>query len=121
LPAAAQDLLFDRIDQLSAPASQVIVEALASDFLDPERLDRQRAQMERHLAARPDAQECEMPSLDSLWYLEERSDVAQWLDDRGWTVSAIGARDFEARHDRGPADEVAQDAVSTVFLAAVKG
>ncbi|MBV8929576.1 MAG: SAM-dependent methyltransferase, partial [Mycobacteriaceae bacterium] len=32
LPAAAQDLLFERIDEMSAPGSRVAAEAMASDF-----------------------------------------------------------------------------------------
>ena len=35
LPAAAQDLLFDRIEGLAAPGSRVGIEALSPDFADP--------------------------------------------------------------------------------------
>ena len=36
LPAAAQDLLFDRIQDLAAPGSRLAVEGLGPDFADPD-------------------------------------------------------------------------------------
>jgi methyltransferase (TIGR00027 family) len=51
LPAAAQDLLFDRVQELSAPGSRIAVEAFGSGVLDPDSMARQRAQMEKYRAA----------------------------------------------------------------------
>src|SRR6202042_3768038 len=45
LPAAAQDLLFERIDRLTAPGSRVAVEALGPTFLDPEIRSKRRERM----------------------------------------------------------------------------
>src|SRR6201995_4841911 len=47
LPAASQDLLFERIDTLTAPGSRVAVEALGPKFLDEEVRSKRRERMER--------------------------------------------------------------------------
>ena len=47
LPAAAQDLLFERIDGLTAPGSRVAVEALGPTFLDEKIRSKRRERMER--------------------------------------------------------------------------
>jgi O-methyltransferase involved in polyketide biosynthesis len=48
LPATAQDLLFERIQTLTAPGSRVAAEAPGPDFTSPDIRDRQRAQMQRY-------------------------------------------------------------------------
>ncbi len=47
LPATAQDLLFDRIQGLTAPGSRVAVEALSPNFADPELRAQRRERMEQ--------------------------------------------------------------------------
>jgi methyltransferase (TIGR00027 family) len=47
LPARAQDLLFDRVHALSAAGSRLAVNAPSKDFLNPDRLAREREQMQR--------------------------------------------------------------------------
>ena len=47
LPAAAQDLLFDRINGLTASGSRVAVEALGPKFLDPQVRAERRERMDR--------------------------------------------------------------------------
>src|SRR6201999_233894 len=47
LPAAAQELLFERVQGLTAIGSRVAVEALGPKFLDPETRAKRRARMER--------------------------------------------------------------------------
>ena len=32
------------------------------------------------------------PTLEELWFLEERADVADWLGEHGWQVTATEAR-----------------------------
>src|SRR6202034_3904685 len=73
LPAAAQDLLFERIDALTAPGSRVAVEALGPTFLDEEIRAKRRARMERlrELMAKADPDR-DIPRTDELWYFEER-------------------------------------------------
>ena len=88
LPAAAQDLLFDRIHDLAAPGSRIAVEGLGPEFFFPERraLRRERMDRVRELMAETDSQ-LEVPTVDELWYFEEREDVGDWLRRRGWDVS----------------------------------
>lgn len=105
LPAAAQELLLERVNALSAPGSRIAVEAPGPGFNDPDLHARQRAQMERvrDLAARLGDQR-EIPDVQDLWYLEDRADVGDWLRDRGWQVSAVAAEELMASYDRPPAD-----------------
>lgn len=47
LPAAAQDLLFERVQELTAAGSRVAVEALGPKFIDPEFRTKRRERMDR--------------------------------------------------------------------------
>ena len=58
LPATAQDLLFERVNALSAPGSRLAVEAFGADFFDPEYLAERSEQirkLRRGGGRRPDA------------------------------------------------------------------
>jgi methyltransferase (TIGR00027 family) len=105
LPAAAQQLLLERVNALSAPGSRIAVEAPGPGFNDPDLRARQRAQMARvrHLAARLGEQR-EIPDVQDLWYLEDRADVGDWLRDHSWQASVVAAEELMASYDRPPAD-----------------
>jgi O-methyltransferase involved in polyketide biosynthesis len=105
LPAAAQDLLFERVHALSAPGSRIAVEAPGPDFNDPAVQARQRSQMQRmrDIVARVGGQR-EIPNVQDLWYFEDRADVGGWLRDHGWQVSVVSAGELMAGYDRPPAD-----------------
>jgi methyltransferase (TIGR00027 family) len=120
LPAAAQDLLFERIDAVSAPGSRIAVEAMGTDFLNPERIARQQARVDQYRAAAANLKQREIPTPDDLWYFEERTDVGEWLRDHGWEVTVASALELMARHHRSPADDVADDAPPSVFVSALK-
>jgi len=109
LPAAGQDLLFERVQELSAPGSRFAVESFGPDFFDPEYLAQRREQMrrDREAAGEPDG-----PDVADLWYVEERADVAEWLMDHGWETSAIFAPDLMHRYHR----EVGDSTPRTVFV-----
>lgn len=79
LPPEAQDLLFDRIDELSAPGSRLATEHIpdVSMFAD----ERSREIAERLQAY---GQNIEM---GELIYHGERNDVVEYLTDRGWDVT----------------------------------
>nr|WP_090279329.1 class I SAM-dependent methyltransferase [Mycolicibacterium komanii]CRL75211.1 methyltransferase [Mycolicibacterium komanii] len=79
LPPEAQDLLFDRIDELSAPGSRLATEHIpdVSMFAD----ERSREIAERLQAY---GQNIEM---GELIYHGERNDVVDYLTDRGWDVT----------------------------------
>lgn len=78
LSAAGQDLLFERIADLSAVGSRVAVEAS----------------------------------------VEERANLAKWLDQRDWTIETIEALDLMERYGRSPTGEEADATPRSVFLEA---
>ncbi|OBK93310.1 SAM-dependent methyltransferase [Mycobacterium asiaticum] len=119
LPAAAQDLLFDRVHGLAADGSRVAVEALGPTFLDERiRADR-RARMDRlrEVMARVDPQR-EIPRTDELWYFEEREDVGDWFRRHGWKVTVAPADELMARFDRRPPREVEDRVPGNLFVTA---
>jgi methyltransferase (TIGR00027 family) len=115
LPAAGQDLLFERIDALSARGSRVGVESFGGGFFDPDYLAARREQMRR---LREEAGEAEgtRPDFQDLWYVEDRTDVADWLSEHNWEVSAVEARDLMARYGRCKPDDDVASAPRTVFI-----
>lgn len=120
LSAADQDLLFARIDQLSAPSSRVAIEAFGPEFFDPGNLARRRARIQgvRDAAA---ARGVTVPDIEALWYVEPRTDAGAWFADRGWDVDVVSAEEL-MRHYQRPVPDGAEDlAPQSLFVAAVKG
>jgi methyltransferase (TIGR00027 family) len=107
LPAAAQDLLFERIDTLTAPGSLVAVEALGPTFLDEEVRGKRRERMERlrQLMTQVDPDR-EIPRTDELWYFEEREPVGEWFARHGWDVTVTPSAELMAGYGRSPAPSV---------------
>ena len=120
LPSAAQDLLFERIQALTAPGSRVAVEAPGPDFTNPDIRDRQRAQMQRYreLAAKLGREEHDFPDFDELWYFEARTDVGDWLREHGWGVSVLNTEEMMARYDRRPPEGLEDGSPDTLFVSA---
>jgi methyltransferase (TIGR00027 family) len=88
LPPEAQDLLFDRIDELSAPGSRVATEHIPdiSAFSDDRsQLIRDRLKQYGH--------DIEM---SELIYHDERNDVIDYLTGHGWDVTAQTVREAYA-------------------------
>ncbi|OBH15785.1 class I SAM-dependent methyltransferase [Mycobacterium sp. E3247] len=119
LPAAAQELLFDRVHQLTAPGSRVAVEALGPRFLDPELRAKRRERMDRvrALMARV-APDREVPRTDELWYFEEREDVGDWFRRHGWDVTVTPSPELMAGYDRAAPKEVEDLVPGNLFVAA---
>jgi methyltransferase (TIGR00027 family) len=96
LPADAQDLLFERITELSAPGSRVAAEAVGK------RSDRRRAEHRekfRRIAEQFGIED--PPDVGELMYDDpNRADVAEWLNAHGWTATAITAAAEMRRLDR---------------------
>ncbi|GFG52762.1 SAM-dependent methyltransferase [Mycolicibacterium agri] len=103
LPADAQDLLFERIANLSATGSRVAVETFGEGFFDEELFARHREEM-RRLREEAGATNDDAPDVMDLWYVEERTDLSEWFTDRGWQVSGVGAGELMKRYNR-EADE----------------
>jgi methyltransferase (TIGR00027 family) len=116
LPAAGQDLLFERIVELSATGSRIAVEALSPSYFDPDYLERRR----QYLRGAPDNAEqsgdTTEPDIPELWFIEERTDLRQWLTERGWAVTAIEALNLMQRYDRPPDSDVKDLAPRSVFI-----
>lgn len=121
LPAAAHEMLFERIQSLSAPGSRVGVEGHGPDWMDPDVRARRRERMDRMRAimARVEPQR-EMPRTDELWYFEEREDVGEWLRRHGWHVSVKSAQDLMDGYGRGVPEGVEDTTPRTRFVSAVR-
>ncbi len=105
LPAAAQELLFERVHALAASGSRIAVEAPGPGFMDPESQAKQREQMQRirDLAAKLGHQR-DIPDVQDLWYAEDREDVGDWLRRHDWKVSVVPAGELMTGYGRPPAD-----------------
>ncbi|WP_292981762.1 class I SAM-dependent methyltransferase [Mycobacterium sp.] len=113
LPAAAQDLLFERIQELAAPGSRVAVEGLGPEFAVPELRDQRRERMDRvRELMEQSGSQLEVPKTDELWYFEEREDVAEWLTRHGWDVTATPSDELMASYGR-PSPEGLEEASPT--------
>lgn len=115
LPAEAQDRLFEMLTELSAPGSQVAVEAFSLGSADPQR--RRAARQVRFQRMR------ERLGLDinveSLTYQESgRADAAEWLTAHGWHVHAVSNVDEMARLGRPIPTDLAEETFTTRLLRA---
>jgi methyltransferase (TIGR00027 family) len=113
LPADGQDLLFERIDELSSPGSRIGVESFSAGFFDRKYLAARHEQL-RQLRETSGASDDDAPDVADLWFVEDRADVADWLSQRGWEVSAIDAADLMTRYGRAADDTTPR----TVFVEA---
>ena len=120
LPAAAQDLLFERIQELAAAGSRIAVEATAPDFNNPEARERHRSQVQRtrELAARLGRTQSEIPDFQELWYFEDRTDVGDWLRGHGWKVSVLTGDEMMARYDRHLPEGIEDPVQRSLFVSA---
>ncbi|BBX16969.1 SAM-dependent methyltransferase [Mycolicibacterium duvalii] len=116
LNSAAQDLLFERIADLSAPGSRVAVEAFAADLFSAESNAQREAQMQRYREVAAKLGRADVLSTGSLFYEEERSDVVEWLSEHGWQTTAIGGVDLMARNGRGVAADLDDATPQSVFV-----
>lgn len=122
LPAAAQELLFSRVQDLAVDGSRIAVEALGPDFLNPEFRAKRREWMDRLrvLLAKADPPR-EVPRTDELWYFEEREDVGDWFGRHGWQVAVTPSEQLMANYGR-PLPEAGQDfAPPNLFVSAQRG
>jgi len=123
LPSAAQDLLFERVQALSAAGSRIAVEAPGPEFNDPDARERIRTRMQRLREVVAKAQGRDAPEFQDLWYFEDRTDVAGWLRGHGWDVTATPSEELLARYGRrgpqGP-EEVADGPPRSVFVSAAR-
>jgi methyltransferase (TIGR00027 family) len=119
LPAAAEELLFNRVHGLTATGSRIAVEALGPNFADPETRARQRERMERveALMAKADPGR-QVPRSDELWYFEEREDVGDWLRRHGWEVTVTPSVELMAGYGREVRTEIEDATPRNLFVSA---
>jgi methyltransferase (TIGR00027 family) len=105
LPAATQDLLIERIHDLSPTGSWFAASVPCAGFLDPDHVASQREQFGRLRAAAATVLKTEIPDSEDLWYAEERTDVADWLRHHGWNASAVTLKEMLSRYGRSTPGE----------------
>ncbi|BBZ47939.1 class I SAM-dependent methyltransferase [Mycobacterium parmense] len=93
LTADAQDRLFNRIQSLSAPGSRVAVEAFTNEFFSSESFARREKQTERYRQAAIKLGGKDITESGNLLYEEERTEVVDWLQAHGWTLTAATTAD----------------------------
>jgi methyltransferase (TIGR00027 family) len=111
LPSDAQDRLFEMFTALSAPGSQVAIEAFGMNSRsNSQRWLRMRARLGLDV------------NVQALTYHEpDRTDAAQWLTGHGWRVDAVNNRDEMARLGRPVPDDLDDEAVRSTLLRARLG
>ena len=115
LSATDQDLLFDRIHDLSAPGSRIAVEAFTAEFFDPANLERRRERLREVREAAAAAGKA-VPETEKLWYLEARSDVVSWLQQRDWNVAAMTSAELMEQYHRPPAEDADDSVPGSLFV-----
>ncbi|MCW2687921.1 MAG: SAM-dependent methyltransferase [Mycobacterium sp.] len=116
LPGEGQDLLFARIQDLSAPDSRVAVEAFGPKFFDQEHVARRRALMQQVREVAAKAGKEELPDTEQLFFMEEHADVTDWLRDHHWDATAVEAQDLMTRYNRNVPTGLADASLETVFV-----
>jgi methyltransferase (TIGR00027 family) len=118
LPAQAQDLLFERIHSLSVAGSWVASNVPSQGFTDPDRVRRQREDMQRMRAAAAKLVNAEITDFDDLWYPEERTPVDGWLREHGWDVSVATFEQLLARYGRNVPEGAEDSMPPTLYVSA---
>ncbi len=120
LPSAAQDLLFERVQALSAAGSRIAVEAPGPEFNDPDARERMRSQLQRLREVVAKVAGREAPEIGDLWYFEDRADVADWLRGHGWDVTATPSEELMARYGRRMPEGLDDGPPRSVFVSAAR-
>ena len=118
LPAQAQDLLFERMHALSAAGSWLASNVPGEGFTDPDRVRRQREDMQRMRAAAAKLVDAEITDFDELWYPEERTAADAWLRERGWDVSTATFAELLGRYGRSIPEDLDDLMPPTLFVTA---
>lgn len=96
LPSEAQDLLFERITELSATESRIAVETVGVQAAD--RRERMRERFAQ-LAEKFDMEQT-IDIAELMYNDADRADVTEWLNAHGWAASAVTSQDEMRRLDR---------------------
>ena len=118
LPSRAQDLLFERIHEMSAVGSQIVANAPTDDALDRDPWARDRELGQRLQSALGPQVGITPPNLEELSYAEERTDVIAWLARHGWEGSGATVPEVAAWYGRGSDDAGESAPVPSYFISA---
>ena len=116
LTAEAQETLFERIADLSAPGSRVAVEAFTNDFFNAESFARRDEQMQRYREAAAKLGRPEIADSGNLLYEEHRTEVIDWFSARRWQVTGVSAADLMARNGRYAPSDLDDATPQSVFV-----
>jgi O-methyltransferase involved in polyketide biosynthesis len=114
LPPEAQDLLFDRITELSAPGSRIATEHISDmTVFSDERSQRITERLKKY------GHDIEM---QDLIYQGERSHVIEYLTTHGWKVTAQTLREaYPANGFEFPEEETIRFFADLNYVSAVLG
>ena len=113
LPADAQDLLFERVTELSAPGSRVAAETVGVH--SEERREQMRERFAQLAASFEMKQAIDVQEL--MYYDPDRADVTDWLNQHGWSASGVTSQAEMERLDRWVlTQESDEDAFSTFVV-----
>lgn len=116
LPGAAQDALFERLNELSAPGSRVAAELGPN----PGELERLAASIATVVDDTSDGEA--QPNLRDLWFDDPRVDTKAWLAERGWAVTDANLIDAAVTYGRPLHDlpQAFEKFLSTKFFTAIR-
>ncbi len=108
LPSDAQDRLFEMCTALSAPGSQLAVEAFNMKVSgNKQRWNRMRDRLGLDV------------NIEELTYHEpHRSDPVQWLTDHGWQVRSVENHEEMARRGRPVPQDLVDEAITSTLIRA---
>lgn len=110
LPSDAQDRLFEMCTALSAPGSQLAVEAFNMKLTgNKQRWNRMRDRLGLDV------------DVEALTYHEpDRSDPAQWLAEHGWQVQSVDNHQEMARRGRPVPQDLIDEAITSRLMRGVR-
>lgn len=110
LPSDAQDRLFEMCTALSAPGSQLAVEAFNMKVTgNKQRWNRMRDRLGLDF------------NVETLTYQEpHRSDPAQWLAEHGWQVDSVDNHEEMARRGRPVPQDLIDEAITSRLMRGVR-
>jgi O-methyltransferase involved in polyketide biosynthesis len=92
------------------------VESFGAGFFDPEYLASRREQLRRLREEAGEDADADAPDVADLWYIEDRTDVVEWLTEHNWAASAVESIELMTRYGRWTPEGPAAVAPRTVFV-----
>src|ERR1700760_3972215 len=117
LTSDPQDLFFEGGQAPSAPGSRGAVEAFTNEFFSPDSAARREEQTELYRDVAIKLGGKDITESGNLHYEEQRTEVVDWLQSHGWTVTAaMSAHDLMAASNRSAPAELDAAVPESVFV-----